>query len=191
MQTSNDVDLSRITTVLLAADGTLFPSDEQPRPDVLAALSELRQRYQLAVVGSSALTRLEASFTASGLDEILPPAVRFHVRLDARFQAEDDLPVPTGKPHPAVHEYAVRQLGITPTEALAVDDSVTGTGSAVSAGIATVGLVQFVPLEERADRVRDLSRAGATAVMDTWADLATLLLRPKLVGRPTPGTTPR
>lgn len=183
MQTSNDVDLSRITTVLLAADGTLFPSDEQPRPDVLAALSELRQRYQLAVVGSSALTRLEASFTASGLDEILPPAVR--------FQAEDDLPVPTGKPHPAVHEYAVRQLGITPTEALAVDDSVAGTGSAVSAGIVTVGLVQSVPLEERADRVRDLSRAGATAVMDTWADLATLLMRPKLVGRPPPGTTPR
>jgi beta-phosphoglucomutase-like phosphatase (HAD superfamily) len=99
--------------------------------------------------------------------------------------------VTTGKPHPAVHEYAVRQLGITPTEALAVDDSVTGTGSAVSAGIVTVGLVQSVPLEERADRVRDLSRAGATAVMDTWADLATLLMRPKLVGRPTPGTTPR
>jgi beta-phosphoglucomutase-like phosphatase (HAD superfamily) len=191
MQTSNDVDLSRITTVLLAADGTLFPSDEQPRPDVLAALSELRQRYQLAVVGSSALSRLEASFTASGLDEILPPAVRFHARLDARLDTEDSLPMTTGKPHPAVHEYAVRQLGITPTEALAVDDSVAGTGSAVSAGIVTVGLVQSVPLEERADRVRDLSRAGATAVMDTWADLATLLMRPKLVGRPPPGTTPR
>jgi hypothetical protein len=100
MQTSDDVDLTRITTVLLGADGTLFPSEDRadsaslarvlrPHPEVLATLAELRQRYQLAVVTSSALSRLEACFTASGLDEILPAALR--------FSAEDSLPVPAAR----------------------------------------------------------------------------------------------
>jgi HAD superfamily hydrolase (TIGR01509 family) len=194
MQTSDDVDLTRITTVLLGADGTLFPSEDRadsaslaralrPHPEVLATLAELRQRYQLAVVTASALSRLEACFTASGLDEILPAALR--------FSAEDSLPVPDGRPNPAVYQYAAQQLGIAPTGALVVEDSVAAVKSAVAAGIATVGMSQFVPLEERADRVRGLSHAGAAAVVDTWTDLASLLSRRRIAALPKRATPPR
>ncbi|MBY8848809.1 HAD family phosphatase [Saccharothrix longispora] len=140
----------------------------RPQPDVVAALSALRRRYRLAVVSSSALGRLAACFTASGLDDLLPP--------DVRFSAEDSLPTPTSKPDPAVYLHALRRLGVTPEEALAVEDSATGAGSAVAAGITTAGIVQFVPEGERAERVEVLGRAGAAWVVRSWDELAGHLL---------------
>ncbi|GGP78267.1 HAD family hydrolase [Saccharothrix coeruleofusca] len=141
----------------------------RPLPDVVAALSALRGRYRLAVVSSSALTRLRACFTASGLDDLLPAATR--------FSAEDSLPVPTSKPDPAIYRHALRHLGIAPGRALAVEDSATGAASAVAAGIPTAGLVQFVPEDERAERVEVLREAGAAVVVRSWSELTGLLLR--------------
>jgi HAD superfamily hydrolase (TIGR01509 family) len=140
----------------------------RPHADVLAALTAMRRRYRLAVVSSSALARLAACFTASGLDEILPPSVR--------FSAEDSLPVPTSKPHPAVYEFAARRLGASPDRTLAVEDSVTGAESALAAGIPTVGLVQFVPPDERAQRADQLHRTGVSAVLSSWTELDRHLL---------------
>ncbi|WP_410675957.1 HAD family hydrolase [Amycolatopsis sp. cmx-4-68] len=136
----------------------------RPQPDVLAALSALRGRYRLAVVSSSALARLAACFTASGLDDLLPG--------DVRFSAEDSLLEPTSKPDPAVYQLALDRLGVTAGESLAVEDSVTGARSAINAGIATTGLVQFVPVDERAERVEALRSAGVTEVAGSWDDLA-------------------
>ncbi|CAM5336307.1 HAD family hydrolase [Streptomyces fumanus] len=135
-----------------------------PRPDVVAAVTALGRRYRLAVVSSSALTRLAACFAASGLDGLLPAG--------SRFSAEDSLPVPTSKPDPAVYRHALAELGVAPREALAVEDSATGAASAVAAGIATAGLVQFVPEEERAERSARLSGAGAAWVRSDWGRLA-------------------
>ncbi|WP_329793457.1 HAD family phosphatase [Lentzea sp. DG1S-22] len=140
----------------------------EPRPDVRDCLAALSRRYRLAVVSSSALSRISACIRASGLDEFLPE--------DARFSAEDSLPVPTSKPDPAVYLHALRQLGIGAEEAVAVEDSVTGAGSAVAAGIATVGIVQFVPEDERADRVEALTLAGVPRVVQSWQGLAEHLL---------------
>lgn len=139
----------------------------RPQPEVLTALAELRARFELAVVSSSALTRLAACFTASGLDDLLAAEVR--------FSAEDSLPTPTSKPHPAVYQFAADRLGITTAQAVAVEDSVTGASSAVAAGILTVGLVQFVPPDERVARVEALYDAGAAAVVDSWTALVDLL----------------
>lgn len=139
-----------------------------PRPDVVAAVSALGRRYRLAVVSSSALTRLAACFTASGLDHLLPA--------DRRFSAEDSLPVPTSKPDPAVYRFALARLGVAPHEALAVEDSPTGAASAVAAGIATAGLVQFVPADERPGRRGQLGDAGATWVRTDWDQLASDLV---------------
>ncbi|WP_093804118.1 HAD family phosphatase [Streptomyces sp. Wb2n-11] len=135
-----------------------------PHPGVLAALRTLNRRYRLAVVSSSALTRLAACFTASGLDHLLPPA--------DRFSAEDSLPVPTSKPDPAIYQSALARLGIEPQQAVALEDSATGVESAVSAGITTVGMVQFVPPGERGDRTAQLEQAGAVWVTESWDRLA-------------------
>lgn len=136
----------------------------RPRPDVMAALAALRRRYRLAVVSSSALTRLAACFTASGLDPLLPA--------EYRFSAEDSLPVPTSKPDPAVYRFALTGLGVAPHQALALEDSATGAASAVAAGIPTAGLVQFVPADEQTERVGLLRQAGTAWVRRSWEELA-------------------
>jgi HAD superfamily hydrolase (TIGR01509 family) len=141
----------------------------RPNAEVLRALSELRATYPLAAVSSSGLGRLAASFSACGLDDLIPP--------NRRFSAENSLPVPISKPDPAIYQFALRAYGLRPTQALAVEDSVTGARSAVRAGIATIGIVEFVPEAERVARTAELRDAGALTVVESWADLRTTLLR--------------
>lgn len=118
----------------------------QPHPPTQAALTALAAHLELAVVSSSALARLAACFTATGLDALLPP--------ERRYSAEDSLPVPTSKPDPAVYAHACAQLGIAPEQGLAVEDAVAGVRSAVAAGCPVVGNLLFVLPEERAERRR-------------------------------------
>jgi beta-phosphoglucomutase-like phosphatase (HAD superfamily) len=152
-----------------------------PHPPTTAALRVLSAHLRPAAVSSSALARLAACFTATGLDALIPPAVR--------FSAEDSLPVPTSKPDPAVYRYACAQLGIAPEAGLAVEDSVPGALSAVRAGCPTVGNLLFVPETERAERAAALSDAGVLAVVDSWQQLADLLL-PVLTRRVAGDLTP-
>ncbi len=140
----------------------------KPDPEVLVPLQDLASRFVMAAVSSSALARLKASFTAAGLDDLIPEAVR--------FSAEDSLPVPTSKPDPAVYLEAGRVLGVDGPHGLAVEDSVPGVTSAVAAGYHAVGNVMFVPADERQSRTRDLLDAGAVAVTDSWRALADALI---------------
>lgn len=140
-----------------------------PVADVVAGLAEVAKHYRLAAVSSSALSRLAACFTASDLDQFIAP--------EARFSAEDSLPTPTSKPDPAVYQFALRALGATPAQAVAIEDSVTGAQSAIAAGIVTIGIVEFVPVDEREQRIRDLTAAGVAMVEDSWNDLTKLLAR--------------
>ncbi|HJX44083.1 MAG TPA: HAD family phosphatase [Geodermatophilus sp.] len=145
----------------------------RPHAETTAALTALAPHLRLAAVSSSALARLAACFTATGLDGLVPPAVR--------FSAEDSLPEPTSKPDPAVYLFACEQLGIPPEQGLAVEDSVPGALSAVRAGCPTVGNLLFVQPAERADREAALRGAGVLAVVSSWQELAELLL-PVLTG---------
>jgi hypothetical protein len=43
-------------------------------------------------------------------------------------------------------------------------------------GIATVGNLTFVPAEERAKRRQDLYDAGVLALVESWADVAAMVL---------------
>ncbi|MGY1744079.1 HAD family hydrolase [Blastococcus sp. SYSU D00695] len=140
----------------------------RPHEETTAAVTELAGHLLPAVVSSSALTRLDACFRATGLDGVLPAAVR--------YSAEDSLPVPTSKPDPAVYLHACEQLGIAPETGLAVEDSVAGTLSAVRAGCPTVGNLLFVAPAERAERAAALREAGALTVVGSWRELADLLL---------------
>lgn len=146
----------------------------RPHDPTLAALHALAERLELAAVSSSALSRLAACFTATGLDELIPPA--------RRYSAEDSLPTPTSKPDPAVYRHACAALGIEPGQGLAVEDAVAGVRSAVGAGCPTVGNLLFVLPEERAERAEALLAAGALTVVASWQELADLVL-PVLAGR--------
>jgi len=140
------------------------------RPDqtLHGSLSRLGERFRLAAVSSSAAARLDACFEATGLADLFPP--------DVRFSAEDSLPVPAGKPDPAIYEHAARSLGIEPAQGLAIEDAVPGVQSAVAAGHPTVGNVVFVSAAERAGRTAELLAAGALAVVASWDELEGMLL---------------
>ena len=140
----------------------------RPHPETTEALQRFAETLTLAAVSSSALGRLAACFTATGLDDLIPP--------ERRFSAEDSLPTPTSKPDAAIYLFACERLGIPPGAGLAVEDSVPGVRSAVAAGCPTVGNLLFVPKGEREDRKAALTDAGARAVVHSWAELADLVL---------------
>jgi beta-phosphoglucomutase-like phosphatase (HAD superfamily) len=134
-----------------------------PREDVLTSLQALHSRYRLAAVSSSALSRLDCCFRASGLQELLPPG--------SRFSAEDSLPRPTSKPDPAIYARALKVLNLSPSDALAIEDSATGARSAIAAGVQTIGIVQFFPPEEQDQRRAELRAAGCGLVVGSWQEL--------------------
>ncbi|MGA9493549.1 MAG: HAD family phosphatase [Mycobacterium sp.] len=140
----------------------------KPDPQVLEPLRDLSSRYLLTAVSSSANARLNASFAATGLDPLIPTALR--------FSAEDSLPVPTSKPDPAVYLHAGRVMNVEAHQGLAVEDSVPGVTSAVAAGYLAVGNVMFVPADEQASRRAELIEAGAVAITNSWRALADVLL---------------
>ena len=140
------------------------------RPDeaVLEPLRRLADRFLLVAVSSSALSRLEECFRATGLAELIPA--------ERRYSAEDSLPTPTSKPDPAVYLHAVERLGVTAGECVAVEDSIPGAQSATAAGLRTFGNLTFVPDEERPQRRALLVDAGADPIVESWAEIAELLL---------------
>jgi len=142
----------------------------RPDPAVTGPLGELARSRRLAVVTSSAGSRLDACLTATGLSDLFPP--------DTRFSAEDSLPRPAGKPDPAIYRFAGDRMAAPPGAALAVEDSVPGVQSAVAAGYETVGLLLFVPAEEREERRLALVAAGAAGVLSSWKELEVYLAEP-------------
>jgi beta-phosphoglucomutase-like phosphatase (HAD superfamily) len=140
----------------------------QPSHTVIEVLERLAKRFKLAVVSSSALSRLAVCFTATGLDALFPPAVR--------VSAEDSLPVPSSKPDPAVYRHALQHLRLPPDRAVAIEDAVPGVASSVAAGLQTVGNLAFTPPEQKSARSRALLDAGATLVVEDWEELGAVLL---------------
>jgi beta-phosphoglucomutase-like phosphatase (HAD superfamily) len=152
----------------------------KPDPQVLGPLQALASRYALAAVSSSATKRLDACFATTGLDPLIPAALR--------FSAEDSLPVPTSKPDPAVYLLAGQVMEIDAHHALAIEDSVAGVTSAVAAGYLTVGNLMFVPADERSCRSAELIDAGAVAITDSWQALADSLMFSTVTGGGSPLT---
>ncbi|WP_432497407.1 HAD family hydrolase [Kineococcus auxinigenes] len=138
-------------------------------PAVREPLTRLAQGFGLAAVTSSATSRLDACLDVTGLAGFFEAG--------RRYSAEDSLPEPTSKPDPAVYAHALQDMGISPDEAVAVEDSVNGALSAVAAGVRTIGTVQFVPEQERQARTGALREAGAFAVVSSWDEVEELLAR--------------
>ena len=139
----------------------------RPDPGVLEPLERLASRHELAVVTSSAASRVDACLRATGLGDLFPPA--------SRFSAESSLPRPASKPDPAVYLHALEQLEVEPQRVLAIEDSVPGALAAVGAGCPTVGNLMFVPPAEGADRIAALESAGVADLIFSWEELELLL----------------
>jgi beta-phosphoglucomutase-like phosphatase (HAD superfamily) len=138
-----------------------------PDPEVSAALVRLSRRHQLAVVSSSASSRIDACLDQTGLGGLFAE--------QRRFSAQDSLTVPTSKPDPSIYRWAGQQLAVTPTKAVAIEDAAAGAQSAVAAGFPTVGMIGFVPGPERAQRIHDLEDAGVMGIVASWPELEGLL----------------
>ncbi|WP_159053501.1 HAD-IA family hydrolase [Streptomyces regalis] len=114
-------------------------------PDVLDALAERGTPF--CVASSSPRDRLDLALRVTGLAS----------RLGHRVYSADD--VRRGKPAPDLFLHAAVRMGVDPSHAAVVEDSVPGVDAALAAGMTCVGFAALTP----ADR---LSRA-AYVVHDT------------------------
>lgn len=130
--------------------------------EVLSTLVAERPDLTLAVVSSSAERRVQVSLDKTGLAQYFKPG-----RI---YSAATSLSPPTSKPDPAVYLYALKDLGKTAKESVAIEDSKSGTTSAVRAGIPTVGYVGAYHPSDREDMRQVLRAAGAFVIMEEWSD---------------------
>ena len=121
------------------------------------------KKYGLAVVSSSALRRVQASIKKVDQDKYFPP--------DHVFSAATSLETPTTKPDPAIYLHACKVIGVKPGECIAVEDSKSGTLSAVRAGIHTIAYVGSYHDPKKAHEIADMLVAnGAEVVMNHWSE---------------------
>lgn len=140
----------------------------RPCPGVDAELEKLAAsgKYHLAVVSSSALRRVKASIEKVGQDKYFGNDV---------FSAATSLPKPTSKPDPAIYLHALKTLGKTAEESVAVEDSKSGTLSGTRAGIKVIGYVGPYADDKKAEMEKVLRDAGAVVVMKEWSEFPAAL----------------
>lgn len=142
----------------------LLKKEAQPCECVNEVLEKLykEKKYGLAVVSSSALRRVQASLVKVNQDQYFPP--------DHIFSAATSLPTPTSKPDPAVYIHACKVIGKSPQQCVAVEDSKSGTLSAVRAGIRVIGYVGAYEEEKVEEMEKVLRDAGAQIVIRHFRD---------------------
>ncbi|KAH0541266.1 hypothetical protein FGG08_004271 [Glutinoglossum americanum] len=153
------------TYVLMEEDRVIATLERKAEPCIGAneALEKLHQdgKYGMAVVSSSALRRVKASIKKVGQDKYFP---EHHI-----FSAATSLEKPTSKPDPAIYLYSCKVIQKEPCECVAVEDSRSGTLSAVRAGIPVLGYVgSYDGEEEQAEMAKLLKATGAKVVMNEW-----------------------
>jgi len=122
---------SRVETMAVEIDqrvGKLLAEATPAREGALETIKDLRLAgLQLAVASSASRFALDATLTALGWHEHFAVVV-----------GREDVARP--KPHPDAYARAVRDLGVPPGEAFAIEDTDIGVRSAGGAGLFTVAL---------------------------------------------------
>ena len=139
----------------------------QPCVGVTEELEKLNKssKYGMAVVSSSALRRVKASLKKVGQDKYFPA--------DHIFSAATSLEKPTSKPDPAVYLHSLKVIGKKADECVAIEDSKSGTLSAVRAAIPVLGYVgSYEGKEMQAKMEKTLIENGAKVVMYHWSEFA-------------------
>ena len=151
-----DLPLERIVDHLL--DGVVARVEESVpwRPGALELLTALRAQDVRCALVTMSYEVLVAPVLAA-----LP-----HDSFDVVVTGDT---VAHGKPHPEPYLHAARLLGVEPEACLAIEDSNTGTRSAVAAGCLVLVVENHVPVEPGERRVLRPTLEGLTP-----ADLAAL-----------------
>lgn len=140
----------------------------KPCPGVDEQLEKLaaENKYLLAVVSSSALRRVKVSVEKVGQDKYFKNAKGE----DLIYSAATSLEKPTSKPDPAIYLHALKVLGKTAGESVAIEDSKSGTSSATRAGIKTIGYVGPYAPDKQEEMEKVLRDAGAVVIMKDWSE---------------------
>jgi len=136
-------------------------------PNVDEQLEQVKGKYVMAVVSSSAFRRLRVSVEKVDQAKYFPE--------DMTFSAATSLEKPTSKPDPAVYLHALKVLNKTADESVAIEDSKSGTLAGARAGIKVIGYTGPYPAEEKEEKAALLKEAGAVVVMDDWAEFPSIL----------------
>ena len=119
-----------------------------------ACIARLRGRFRLAIATGSLRAEVIDILEAGGLRSAFEVVVA----------ADDGV---EAKPSPAPYIAAASRLGVAPGQCLAIEDSPGGLGSAIAAGLRTIGITTTRPR-------RDLSRANH--VVDTLDEITVELI---------------
>jgi len=119
------------------------------------------KKYTLAVVSSSALRRVKVSVDVVGQRKYFD---------DRIYSAASSLPKPTSKPDPAIYLHAMKDLGVTASECIAIEDSKSGATSAKNAKIRTIGYVGSYEADEREKMYGVLADCDAKPIMYNWTE---------------------
>lgn len=121
-------------------------SEQQVQDDILNELKQLIEARGEAMVGVyQALDLLEAS----GLRLALASSTHLHLiktvlkklKIGDRFEVIHSAEFePLGKPHPGIYLTTLKKLGVSPDEAFAFEDSLTGVIAAKAARLQTVAI---------------------------------------------------
>jgi sugar-phosphatase len=135
--------------------GGLIRSEGEPMPDAVASIEwALNSSWRLALASSSSKFLIETVLDRFGITSLF----------ECTRSAEDEI---SGKPHPGVYLSAARELRLEPGACVAVEDSVHGMASALSAGMRCIAIPppeirndpRFEAATLRLDSLRDLPGA--------------------------------
>lgn len=165
----SDADMEKYVTKEEDAVIAKLRASLRPCPGVDAQLEQLAasKKYLMAVVSSSALRRVKASIEKVGQDKYFPG--------DVVFSAATSLPKPTSKPDPAIYLHALKTLGRTAEQSVAIEDSKSGTLSGTRAGIKVIGYVGPYEDARKPEMEKILAEAGAVVIMRDWAEFPAAL----------------
>ena len=111
---------------VIAQVGAAFRLESAPITDNVRVARQLADRgVRIGVASSSAQTFIDLALEEIGL-------------ADAVTVTQSAYELEHGKPHPGVYQLALERLGVSAREAVAIEDSTTGIGSAVRADLATI-----------------------------------------------------
>lgn len=92
------------------------------RPGALESVHALAKQYRVALASGSPTDIIQSVMTLTGLDRVFEVVVYGDS-------------IPRGKPHPDIYLAACERLGVSPTEAVGIEDSPSGIRSVRAAGM--------------------------------------------------------
>jgi HAD superfamily hydrolase (TIGR01509 family) len=127
---------------LMAAMHDELQAQVAGRPGAIELVERLRGRTRLGLASNSPRRLVDAALASARLGDAFDAIVTSD---DAAF-----------KPAPDIYLLACERLGVSPQEALALEDSASGVAAAKAAGLTCIAVPQFAEIDvSAADRVVD------------------------------------